>query len=100
MSKFVDLFLFWLSAPDAQDVAEKELREAKVELLKEQSRLEFSASLVGYHTKRVRRLEKYIKQFDEQKGKSSTAFDPGDIRFVSGQRERHEEERSSEVGKV
>lgn len=97
MSKFVDLFLFWLSAPDAQDVAEKELREAKVELLKEQSRLEFSASLVGYHTKRVRRLEKYIKKFDEicipptslndiilneQKGKSSPAFDPGDIRFV------------------
>lgn len=62
MKYFFDLF----RTATAEEISKNELCRAKKELLDEQSRLELSAALVGYHNRRIRRLEQYVKQFDEQ----------------------------------
>lgn len=46
-------------APSAESIARLELVEAKRSLLAAQSSLEYSAAMVGYHTKRVQRLGQF-----------------------------------------
>ena len=48
-------------APSAESLAKIELHEAKRSLLEARSSQEYSAAMVDYHSKRVHRLEQYMR---------------------------------------
>lgn len=48
------------SRVDPQDVADRELNQARLDLLQAETGVEYSMSLVEFNKKRVKRLESYI----------------------------------------
>lgn len=53
----------WVSVPSPTVMAQQELQEAKLELLKAQTGRDYAAAMVQYHTDRITRLTAFI---DEQ----------------------------------
>lgn len=59
-----------LTVPSATTLAQRELEEAKRQLLKAQSAADFSRVQVVYHEDRIRRLKKYIKDANQEEVQS------------------------------
>lgn len=48
--------------PSAHTLAQRELEEAQRKLLEARSGVEYAQSMVSYHTARVDRLQRYVRQ--------------------------------------
>lgn len=59
-----------LTVPSATTLAQRELEEAKRQLLKAQSAADLSRVQVVYHEDRIRRLKKYIKDANQEEAQS------------------------------
>lgn len=56
---FSDVFRTFRT-PEVLTVASRDLKEAELDLLQAQTRMEYSVSMLSYHTARVNRLRKLV----------------------------------------
>ena len=70
MRALMDLF----KTPTADELAARELAEARRELLSAQSALDYARSMVDYNTQRIRRLE--LRQINVQNCTNSDTISP------------------------
>jgi hypothetical protein len=54
--------------PTAQELAQKELEEAKRELLAMQTAKDYASRMVEYNSDRIKRLSTYLAKLSDQKG--------------------------------
>ena len=62
MKEFIEKYLNPFRHPSPEEIAIRELEEAKRSLLESQSAKEYAASVEAYNQQRIARLSKYIKE--------------------------------------
>ena len=66
-NSFLKLFLNIFQIPGHEELAIKELNEAKRELLHMQTAQNYSNRMVEYHADRIKRLTAYINEFSYER---------------------------------
>lgn len=64
--KFIRMFDFLFHTPSAEQLAVRELQEAKRELLLAQSGVEYATNMVRYHQARIDRLKRVVSDSTKQ----------------------------------